>query len=54
VIKSYTLSDEQKLKVEKEFAESKKEYELVYHIVMESEIDAGPFFEHELEGDCDD
>lgn len=49
--KSYELSPEQEAEVEAVLAEGAAKYAAISHIVMESDFDAGPFFEHELNAD---
>jgi hypothetical protein len=51
MIKSYNLTEDQNKKVEKAIKVSKEKYEGLENIVMESEFDAGVFFEHELDDD---
>lgn len=47
-VKSYTLSPETQAEVDKVISEMKEKYAFADGIIMESQFDAGPFFEHEL------
>lgn len=53
VEKNYVLTAEQKAEVEKVLEEGRKKYAPIAHIIMESQFDAGVFFEHEIEMDCE-
>lgn len=46
--KSYTISDVISAEVAQIISEGELQYSKIAHIVLESEIDAGAFFEHEL------
>ena len=47
--KTYTLTKEQQLKVDKIVAEGNEKYKDILHIEMVSEYDMSIFFEHEIE-----
>lgn len=47
--KSYTLTPAQEAEAQKVLAEGQAKYASIAHIVWESEFDAGPFFDHEIE-----
>lgn len=46
--KSYVLSPEQEAEVAQVLADGEAKYASISHIILESDFDAGPFFEHEL------
>lgn len=48
ILKNYTLSEETEKEIEQVLAEQAVKYESIKDIILESEFDAGPFFEHEL------
>ena len=52
--KNYVLSPEQEAEVARVLAEGAAKYAAISHIVMESDLDAGPFFEHELNADSNE